>query len=232
MIEVLPSINKSTWQEVEADIKKIESFADWVELDIADGTLSQVKTWNNSEDLKTLQTVSPLRIAIHLMMKDPEKYFKNWISVGARRVIIQYEGISGGFLGMKTKKIIKQIAEECKNNWVEFGISISPKTSVMEIKPFLGLVDVVQILSVPIGPGGQMFDEKQLEKVKGLRDYKARITTQGDFKYKIEWDGGVDLNTVSEIKDAGAEIIVSTSFIFGASNPEQAIQALTKIARE
>ncbi|MEW5805130.1 MAG: hypothetical protein AB1721_00140 [Patescibacteria group bacterium] len=232
MIEIIPSINKSTWPEVEQDIKKAESFADWIELDIGDGSLGQAKTWDNPEDLKSLKLLRPIRFAAHLMIKNPDKVIENWIGAGIRRIIVQYEGIAGGLWGRKRKKTIKQIADECKNNWVEFGISISPKTSVAKLRPFLGSVDLVQILAVPIGLSGYGFDEKQLRKAEELRIWQDQIFGETGFGYKIEWDGGVDIETVKKIKAAGAEIIASTSFVFGAAEPAQAVEALVKVIRE
>ena len=145
MLEILPSINRSTWQEVESDIKKIENSADWVEIDVADGTLSKIKTWNNPEELKNLQLEKPLKFCVHLMVKNPEKYIKQWIDARVRRVIIQIEGVAGGFLGSKTKKTIQEMANLCKENWVEFGLSVSPKTDVSKLASYLELVDIALI---------------------------------------------------------------------------------------
>lgn len=232
MVEIIPSINKPTWAEVEHDLRRVESFADWVELDIGDGSLGQAKTWNNPEDLKALKLSRPIRFALHLMMKDPEKEVAKWIAAGARRIIIQYEGIRTDLFGLRRKKLIKQLADECRAHWVEFGLSISPSTSVMKLRPFLNQLDVVQILAVPIGLSGYSFDPNQLKKAEQLRLWQAQLLGQTKSSYKIEWDGGVDLETVKLIKTAGAEIIVSTSFLFGANDPAQAMEALMRAIRE
>ena len=224
MLEVIPSINRPTWQEVESDIKKIENSADWVEIDVADGSLSRVKTWNNPEELKNLQQTKPLRFCVHLMVKNPEKYVKQWIDAKVRRVIIQLEGVSGGFFGGKTGKTIEVIAGLCKENWVEFGLSVSPKTDVGKLAPYLGLVDIAQILSVPIGYSNQAFDFSQLSKMAELKHF------QKDNQFRTEWDGSVDMETISEIKKSGADIIVSTSFVFGAAEPGKALEILKKSA--
>lgn len=224
MLEILPSINRSTWQEVESDIKKIENSADWVEIDVADGTLSKTKTWNNPEDLKNLQLAKPLKFCVHLMVKNPEKYIKQWIDAKVRRVIIQFEGVVGGFLGSKTKKTIQQMADLCKENWVEFGLSVSPKTKVDKLMPFLDLVEISQILAVPIGLNSQDLDFSQLSKIAELKHLQ-----QGK-KFRTEWDGGVDMETVTQIKESGADIIVSTSFVFGADEPAKALEVLKKSA--
>lgn len=224
MLEILPSINRSTWQEVESDIKKIENSADWVEIDVADGTLSKIKTWNNPEELKNLQLAKPLKFCVHLMVKNPEKYIKQWIDAKVRRVIIQLEGVSPGFLGSKTKKTIQEMANLCKENWVEFGLSISPKTDVSKMAPYLDLVDIAQILSVPIGLNNQGLDFSQLSKMAELK------YLQKGNKFRTEWDGGVDMESITQIKKSGADIIVSTSFVFGAAEPAKALEALKRTA--
>ncbi len=224
MLEILPSINRPTWQEVVSDIKKIENSADWVEIDVADGTLSKIKTWNNPEELKNLKLEKPLKFCVHLMVKNPEKYIKQWIGAKVRRVIIQFEGVGGGFLGLKTKKTIQEMANLCKENWVEFGLSVSQKTAVNKMAPYLNLVDVAQILSVPIGLNNQDLDFLQLSKMADLK------YLQKDNKFRTEWDGGVDMESITQIKKSGADIIVSTSFVFGAAEPAKALEILKKSA--
>src|SRR3990170_6880640 len=224
MLEILPSINRSTWQEVESDIKKIENHSDWVELDVCDGTLSKTKTWTNPEDLKKLELSHPLRFAVHLMVKNPEKYVRTWIDAKVRRIIIQFEGVKSGFFGSQRKKIIKSLSELCRENWVEFGISVSPKTGVEKIGPFLDLIDLVQVLAVPIGLSNQGLDRSLFFKMSALSDLKQ------DKNFKTEWDGGVELETVDQIKKSGADIIVSTSFVFGAADPGRALEVLKKTA--
>jgi ribulose-phosphate 3-epimerase len=224
VLEILPSINRPTWQEVKSDIKKIENHADWVEVDVADGTLSKVKTWNNPEELKNLQLTKPLKFCVHLMVKNPGKYIKQWIDAKVRRVIIQFEGVGGGFLGSKTKKTIQEMANLCKENWVEFGLSISPKTDVGKMAPYLDSVDIAQILSVPIGLNNQGLDFSQLSKMAELK------YLQKGNKFRTEWDGGVDMESITQIKKSGADIIVSTSFVFGAAEPAKALEALKRTA--
>ena len=224
MLEILPSINRSTWQEVESDIRKIKNHADWVEIDVADGTLSKVKTWNNPEDLKNLKIDEPLRLCIHLMVKNPEKYLKQWIDAKVRRIIVQYEGIPGGFLGLKTKNAVKRTSVICKENWVEFGLSISPKTSTKELGPFLDLLDVVHILAVPIGLNSQNIDLGELNRMTELK------SLQSGKKFRTEWDGGVNPETIVAIKKSGADMIASTSFVFDASQPDKALEVLKKTA--
>lgn len=222
MFEIIPSINRPDWQAVESDIKKIQEDTDWVEIDVADGTLSKIKTWNNPEELKNLNIIRPVRFSVHLMISRPDKVLKQWIDARVRRIVFQYEGIKGGWFGPNAKNLIEEISQLCRDNWVEVGLSISPDTSVSAIDGFLEYLDVIQILAVPIGVSSSHFDKSQLEKVKALK------ALRGENHFRIEWDGGVDPETIKDIKKAGADLVASTSFVFTATEPGKALEALKR----
>ncbi|PIP50356.1 MAG: hypothetical protein COV41_00690 [Candidatus Brennerbacteria bacterium CG11_big_fil_rev_8_21_14_0_20_43_10] len=229
MIEVIPSVNRATWMEVDGAIHMIEGASDWVEIDVCDGTLSKHATWNIPADLKTLQANPKLHIAAHLMVKHPERFMQQWIRAGVRRIMVQWEGIRTtglGFLfsGLQKRKIIRAMQETCKENWVEFGVFIARQTPAHAIQDILPFVDVVGILNVQIGKSGDAFDPRDLEKVQAFR---ARVN---GLHYKIQWDGGVNMDTIMTLQQAGVDIAASTSFVFGASNPAQALEFLRRQA--
>ena len=178
MLEIIPSINRESWQEVEKDLKAIESFSEWVEIDVLDGSLSKRISWDNFDDLKNLKLSEPLKIAIHLMVKNPQNNIESLLNLGIRRLIIQYEGLPKSFLDFSNKQesLIKNLADICHNNWIEFGLSLSPKTSVKKIIPFLKYLEVVQILAVPIGESGYGFDETQIIKAQELNNLRSKNT--------------------------------------------------------
>ena len=227
MIEILPSINSESWNEVQSRVHKIEATGDWVEIDICDATLSKRKTWNNPDDLKSLQAPATLRIAAHLLVAHPEKYVDQWIHAGVRRIIVQWEGIRvHGFARLfgrgAERKAVQFIKDLCVNNWVEFGISIAPGSPVHEIEPYLELCDIVQVLAVPIGLSGGHSDQESLCKAHELASLREK------YHYKVEWDGGVNLNTIQDIVKTKTDIAVSTSFVFNAPDPNQALEALRR----
>ncbi|OIO50873.1 MAG: hypothetical protein AUJ43_00420 [Parcubacteria group bacterium CG1_02_44_31] len=215
--------------EVDGAIHMIEGASDWVEIDVCDGTLSKHATWNIPADLKTLQANPKLHIAAHLMVKHPERFMQQWIRAGVRRIMVQWEGIRTtglGFLfsGLQKRKIIRAMQETCKENWVEFGVFIARQTPAHAIQDILPFVDVVGILNVQIGKSGDAFDPRDLEKVQAFR---ARVN---GLHYKIQWDGGVNMDTIMTLQQAGVDIAASTSFVFGASNPAQALEFLRRQA--
>lgn len=218
MIEVIPTINAPDWPTVKERFLWISPFAEWVEIDISDGRFTKTKTWNNPPDLKTLE-VKNIRIAVHLMVNDPEKVIQEWIAAGVRRIIAQYEGIRGGLFGGKRKKI-KAMANLCKESWVEFGLSLTTETPVAAIDQYLPLLNVIQVLAVDPGPSGQAAKDEAFTMVETLRGMKGG--------FKIEWDGGVTLANVRKIKNAGADLIAAASAIFGSREPERALEALKR----
>ena len=228
MLEIIPSINRENWQEIEKDLKAIESFSEWVEIDVLDGSLSKRISWNNFNDLKNIKLSEPLKIAIHLMVKNPQNRIESLLNLGIRRIIIQYEGLPKSFLDLSNKQesLIKNLAQICHNNWIEFGLSLSPKTSVKKIIHFLKYLEVVQILAVPIGESGYGFDETQIIKAQELNNLRSK----NNLNYKIEWDGGIDSENIEKLKDKGIDLIASTSFIFNSQNPQLALEALRRKA--
>lgn len=219
MFEIIPTINAADWATVEQRFRRIGPYTEWIEVDVSDGKFTRAATWNNPADLKTLKLEKQVRVAVHLMVYNPEKIIKDWISAGVRRITVQYEGIRAGFIGGKGAKI-RAMAATCKENWVEFGLSLTTRTAVSAIRPFLPLVQVVQVLAVEPGPSGQQAKPEAYAMVAELRGIKGN--------FKIEWDGGVTLANIREIRSAGADLAAAASAIFGAAEPEKALELLKR----
>ena len=230
MFEIVPSINAPDWETAGRQLELIAPHTDWVELDISNNTFAPTVTWNNPEDLRTFQTELHLRVAVHLMVREPESVVERWINGGVRRVIVHYEtlaekkGFMGMFGGAETRKKIQALSEQCHENWVEFGLSFLWNTPTNAIQPYLDLVDVVQILAVDPGPSGQEFHKEALTAAEFLR------SLQSQFKFKIEWDGGVTRSNIRQIKNAGVNIAAVTSAVFGAGEPQRALEVLKQEA--
>ena len=129
-------------------------------------------------------------------------------------------------LSNKQESLIKNLADICHNNWIEFGLSISSKTSVKKISYFLKYLEVVQILAVPIGESSYGFNETQTVKAQELDN----LRNKNNLNYKIEWDGGIDLESIENLKNRGIDLAASTSFIFNSQNPQLALEALRRKA--
>lgn len=206
MIEIIPSINAPTFEEAEEKIKKVEPFVKWCHLDVTDGIFSKHLTWHNPLDLPRFNT--KLNAEAHLMIEKPEEAIENWLASPVKRIIVQLEAVND----------LDLIVNKCRKAKIEIGLSINPETFWGKLTPWFGKVDLIQILAVHPGLSGQAIQEDALEKVK-----KVRETCPG---CKIEFDGGVNLETAEKIIESGADILVAGSAIFSAPDIGLAIRRL------
>ena len=152
-----------------------------------------------------------INIEAHLMVENPEAVIKDWILAGAKRIVIQLEAIDS----VKARAVL-EIADK-----VEIGLAVNPETPIEDALPYLENFKFILILGVNPGLAGRPFNEKILEKIKFLKNYYPNVI--------IEADGGINLETAKLVKEAGADIVVSASYIWGSQNPEKAYQELTVI---
>lgn len=211
MIEIIPAILTKDFQELQEKIKKVESYVDWVQLDVMDGQFVDNTTWNNPADLKNLKT--KLKLSVQLMIKNPEEHLDEWIDSGVERIIFHYTS---------TKKH-KEIIEKIKKAGLQVGLAINPETHIEVVDDLIDQLDLVLVMTVQPGRGGQKLLEETLTKIKKLRE-----------KYKdvnIEVDGGINPETASKVIQAGANLLVSGSAIFNSDDIEKTIQALKQICQ-
>lgn len=213
-MEVIPAINCSNFKCVQEKLKFISLLKSrWVHFDVADGKFTRVKTWNKPVKIQNSKLkIKNLQIEVHLMVQRPEEYIKLWIKAGAKRIILPIEAIT-----LKSFLNIKKLWQK----QVEIGLSIGPQTDFKKILPFLLYLKFIQCLAVKPGWTGQKFQSETLIKIRRLKKLKPAII--------IEADGGINLRTAKLVKGAGADIIVSASYIFNSKNPLAALQALKKI---
>jgi ribulose-phosphate 3-epimerase len=159
--------------------------------------------------VKFMRQSTSLALDVHLMIQDPAKYVQAFIDAGSDMITVHIETI-----GLKG---LREIARLLKKNKVKFGVSLNPATGLARIKPVLGLVDFVLVMSVNPGFGGQAFIPAAVDKIRGLRKI---------FSKDIAVDGGINQATAKLVKDAGANILVAGSYIFGSGNFQRAIQSL------
>lgn len=217
-MEVIPAINCSDSKCVSERLEKVREFdSEWVHIDIADGKFAPVTTWNNPEELNSQLTTYNLQlnIEVHLMVEKPEEFVDEWLKIGAKRIIVHLEAIN-------TNRLAK-ILEKCAEYDAESMLAINPETLVEEIFPYLDSLLFVQFLAVKPGFSDQKFDKAVLEKIKVLRERVPDIV--------IEVDGGINPETARMVKEAGADILVSASYIFNNPEPYKAYQDLVEIVR-
>jgi len=212
-MQLIPTINEKTFEEIEKKIKLVENLVDLIQLDIADGKFTNYETWNNPEDLLKLETFA--RFEIHLMVEHPELIVERWLKIPlVKRIIVHLETID--------EKAFEEILKLTHQYQKELGLAIETKTPWEALEPYLNKINFVQILAVSAGPAGQIFDFSNIEKIKNLKAKYPHLT--------IEVDGGVNNDTAPLIKAAGADIICSSSYLFSDLNKvEEKIKFLENI---
>lgn len=197
---IIPVINTETFDEIERKIKLIEPFSKWVHLDAADGTFTKNTIWHNPEDLIGFKT--SLNIEVHLMILKPEERIESWLLENTGRIIFNLE----------SSKTPDFVIEKCREKGIEVGVSIGPDTPWTQAQPFLKKANLIQVLAVYPGLAGQEFIEDSLDKIRHLRENCPDCG--------IEVDGGINPETAKKAVDAGADILVSASYIFGGGDSE------------
>ena len=204
MIQIIPTIIAKDFQELNEKIKKIESYVEWAQLDVMDGKFVNNLTWNNPADLKNLE--NNLNKEAHLMINDPEEVIDQWIKSGVKRIIFHYEATD------KHQEIIEKI----KKSGLEVGLAINPETSISILDDLIEQIDLVLIMTVNPGFGGQGFLNESVDKIKQLREKYKDV--------KIGVDGGINLETAPKVIKAGANILAVGTAIFKSNNIEQTIK--------
>jgi transketolase len=210
-MEVIPVINCPDAQCAREKIAVAKTFLSrehFIHVDATDGAFTFHKTWSNPTDWANLRV--PFQLEVHLMVEQPEKYIESWIAAGAKRLIVHVETAD--------ERSLKAMLEKCAKRNVELMLSSRPETSVKKLEPYLHHFKMFQVLAVHPGPASQKFLPLMLDKIKLLRRKVPDAI--------IEVDGGVVPGTARKMKSAGADIIVSGSYLFGSKDPEAAYEEL------
>lgn len=199
-IKIAPSILSADFAELGLEIERVtEAGADWIHVDVMDGSFVP----NLTIGMPVIKSIKPkckIPLDVHLMIEKPERYVEEFIAAGANYLTIHIE--STDIIEDNLKKIRKL---NCKA-----GITLRPKTSLNTIQPYLSLVDLVLVMTVEPGFGGQSFMSEQIEKIKTLKKWRAEKL--GD--YLIEVDGGINATTAGLCQQAGADVLVAGQAIF------------------
>lgn len=214
-ILVAPSILSADFNNLEKDIKKIEvGGADYLHFDVMDGHFVDNISFGIPV-LKNIAKTTYLIKDVHIMISDPLHYAKRFIDAGADILTFHYEAC-------KSEEEIVEIINVIHSNNAKAGLSIKPGTEVNKILKFLPILDLVLIMSVEPGFGGQKFIDSALEKIKVLReeiDLKQYPTL-------IEVDGGINQDTGALCVKAGVDVLVAGSYIFNSDNVKERIESL------
>ena len=214
-ILIAPSILSADFANLAKDVSMVESAgADWLHVDVMDGHFVPNITIGPVV-VKSIKKYSKLFFDVHLMITNPEKYWESFYKAGADLIVFHNE--------VSCDK--KQLIQEIKKAGIKVGVSIKPKTPVSDILEILPLVDVVLIMTVEPGFGGQSFMGDMVPKISSLR----KIIDGNKYNCLIEIDGGINDKTAKVCIDAGADVLVSGSYIFAAQNPQQVLKGLKSL---
>jgi ribulose-phosphate 3-epimerase len=162
--------------------------------------------------VKGLRKYCPIFFDVHLMIENPEVYYQTYINAGADSITIHFENNCN----------FKEISDSCRQQGILFGIAVKPSTDIFSVSPLLSLIDVLLIMSIEPGFGGQKFRTMALEKIQTA----SRLRRKSGSSFKIAVDGGVNVPLARKIRNAGADILVAGSAIFNSSDRERNIKQL------
>ena len=208
-MQIAPSILSSDFARLAEEIESIKN-CDMVHIDVMDGHFVPNLTFG-APVVKCIRKYTELFFDCHLMISNPLTYAKDFAKAGADLITFHYESDDDPML----------VIEEIRKLGCKVGISIKPKTDVEEIYPYLDMVDLVLIMSVEPGFGGQSFMPEVLPKVKKLKELKKNFV--------VEIDGGIDDKTILLAKEAGVDICVAGSYIFKQKDRIDTIKKLKSV---
>ncbi len=215
---IAPSLLAADFAHLDREVAMVEqSRADWHHLDVMDGRFVPNITFGMFI-VQAIRRLASKPLDVHLMIVEPERYVERFREAGADIITVHYEACT------HLHRVIQQI----KATGAKAGVAINPHTSVELLDDVLEDVDMVCLMSVNPGYGGQKFIYRSIPKIMRLRE----MATMRNLSPLIEVDGGVGLQNAEKILQAGADVLVAGSSVFGAENPSDAIARMKDIGTE
>lgn len=211
-MKLSPSILSADFSKLGEDIKAIEKYgADMVHIDVMDGNFVPNISFG-MPIIKSIRKLSNLTFDVHLMIDTPSRYIKDFADAGADIITVHYE----------SEVHLDRAIDYIKSLGMKAGVALNPGTEVSLIKNLISKVDMVLIMSVNPGFGGQSFISYSLDKIREVK----KLADEFNKELLIEVDGGVDKNNIKEVLNAGASVIVAGSAVFKNNEIEKNIKAL------
>ena len=212
MVKIAPSLLSANFTCLKDEIKKIET-AQWIHYDVMDGHFVPNISFGYSI-LNDVSKITDMYLDVHLMISEPAKYVDKFIASKASLIVFHYEAVA--------KDEISGLIDYIKSQNVDVGIAIKPGTSIDVLTPFLSKIDLVLVMSVEPGFGGQKFNSAALNKISNL----AKLKNEYNYHYLIEVDGGINETTAKLCCKAGVDVLVAGSYIFNSDDYSKAIESL------
>jgi ribulose-phosphate 3-epimerase len=213
---ISPSFLSADFTNLEKEINRMnKSEADWFHLDIMDGVFVPNITFGMPV-IKQMKKHAQKPLDVHLMIVQPERYIEDFQKAGADILTVHYEACTH----------LHRTVQQIKDTGMKAGVSLNPHTPVHLLEDILNDVDMILLMSVNPGFGGQKFIKNTYKKINQLKV----LAEKNGADFLIEIDGGVDASNAKKLIDAGADVLVAGSFVFGSENPVETVEKLKKLS--
>lgn len=210
-IIVCPSILSADFAFLARDVEKVACDADWIHIDVMDGMFVPNISFG-VPIVKAIRSHTKLPLDVHLMIEDPIRYVEGFAKAGADMIVVHQEAC----------RHLHRVVQYTRSFGVSVGVAINPGTSLTALDEILPYVDMILLMTVNPGFGGQEYIETMTSKIAALRDEMLRRAISA----YIQVDGGIGVKTIKAVYDAGADAVVVGNAVYGTQDPAGAIREL------